>query len=60
MDRYQIISIIHDYMSRYDKKNKNDSQNVSAAALLFAFDICLLNQSFFLTKCLYLISKDFL
>lgn len=26
MDRYQIIRIIHDYMSRYDKKNKSDSQ----------------------------------
>ena len=22
MDRYQIIRIIHDYMSRYEKKNK--------------------------------------
>ena len=28
MDRYQLIRIIHDYMSRYDKKNKSDSQNV--------------------------------
>ena len=26
MDRYQIIRIIHDYMSRYEKKNKSDSQ----------------------------------
>ena len=28
MDRYQIIRIIHDYMSRYDKKKESDSQNV--------------------------------
>ena len=26
MDRSQIIRIIHDYMSRYEKKNKSDSQ----------------------------------
>ena len=37
MDRYQIIRIIHDYMSRYDKKNKSDSQNVFGCRSLFFF-----------------------
>lgn len=35
MDRYQIIRIIHDYMSRYDKKNKSDSQKCIRLPLSF-------------------------
>lgn len=42
MDRYQIIRIIHDYMSRYDKKNKSDSQKMYSAAALFLFFLFLL------------------
>lgn len=37
MDRYQIIRIIHDYMSRYEKKNKSDSQNVFGCRSFFSF-----------------------
>ena len=35
MDRYQIIRIIHDYMSRYEKKNKSDSQKCIRLPLSF-------------------------
>lgn len=36
------------FCEEYNKKNESGSQKkYSAAALLFAFDICLLNQSFF-------------
>lgn len=35
MDRYQIIRIIHDYMSRYEKKNKSDSQKCIRLSLSF-------------------------
>ena len=35
MDRYQIIRIIHDYMSRYEKKNKSDSQKSIRLPLSF-------------------------
>ncbi len=37
MDRYQIIRIIHDYMSRYEKKNKSDSQKCIRLSLSFFF-----------------------
>ena len=37
MDRYQIICIIHDYMSRYEKKNKSDSQKCIRLPLSFFF-----------------------
>lgn len=37
MDRYQIIRIIHDYMSRYEKKNKSDSQKCIRLPLSFFF-----------------------
>ena len=39
MDRYQIIRIIHDYMSRYEKKNKSDSQKCIRLLLSFFFSI---------------------
>ncbi len=39
MDRYQIIRIIHDYMSRYEKKNKSDSQKCIRLPLSFFFSI---------------------
>ena len=35
MDRYQIIRIINDYMSRYEKKNKSDSQKCIRLPLSF-------------------------
>ena len=35
MDRYQIIRIIHDYMSRHEKKNKSDSQKCIRLPLSF-------------------------
>ena len=35
MDRYQIIRIIHDYMYRYEKKNKSDSQKCIRLPLSF-------------------------
>ena len=35
MDRYQIIRIIHDYMYRYEKKNKSDSQKSIRLPLSF-------------------------
>ena len=35
MDRYQIIRIIYDYMSRYEKKNKSDSQKCIRLPLSF-------------------------
>ena len=37
MDRSQIIRIIHDYMSRYEKKNKSDSQKCIRLPLSFFF-----------------------
>ena len=37
MDRYQIIRIIHDYMSIYDKKKESGSQKMYSAAALFRF-----------------------
>lgn len=37
MDRSQIIRIIHDYMSRYEKKNKSDSQKCIRLPLSFYF-----------------------
>ena len=37
MDRYQIIRIIHDYMSRYEKKNKSDSQKCMLPISFFSF-----------------------
>ena len=47
MDRYQIIRIIHDYMSRYEKKNKSDSQKyirlpLSFFSFSFFYGLCFL------------------
>ena len=49
MDRYQIIRIIHDYMSRYDKKNKSDSQNVFGCRSLSFLSISFMGWVFFIS-----------
>ena len=48
MDRYQIIRIIHDYMSRYEKKNKSDSQKWIRLPLSFFSFYFFYGLSFFL------------
>ena len=48
MDRYQIIRIIHDYMSRYEKKNKSDSQKCIRLPLSFFSFYFFYGLSFFL------------
>ena len=39
MDRYQIIRIIHDYMSRYEKKTRATAKNVFGCRSLSFFSI---------------------
>ena len=37
MDRYQIIRIIHDYMSRYEKKESDSQKNIRLPLSCFSF-----------------------